>query len=90
MTSDVAYQALTLARQANRDIEKHEDICAERYDGINKTMDEIKSILKWAGGFGFTVIITLLGFLAHAQFDANEAAMKALAAKVEAQQQVRP
>ncbi|AOR76549.1 hypothetical protein [Novosphingobium resinovorum] len=67
----VAYQALNLARQNARDIEKHEDICAERYQGIHDAIDEIKGVLWKAGGGAFTVILGVLGFLLVQQLNAN-------------------
>lgn len=90
----VAYEALNLGKQNSRDIEQHEDICAERYRNINNSMTkietsvdkqfgEIKDILKWAGGALFSVIIALLGFLATQQFNANDQARKQAEAKID-------
>lgn len=81
--SRVAYEALNLSKQNTRDIEAHEDLCAERYKNINTSISEIKSILKWAGTTGFVIIIGLLSFLAKAQFDANSTAQRAAQAKIE-------
>lgn len=69
--STVAYEALNLAKQNARDIESHEDICAERYGNIHKAIDEIKGTLKWAGGGAFTIIMAVLGFLLAQQLSAN-------------------
>lgn len=79
----VAYEALNLAREVKRDQLGHEDLCAERYGNIHKEMAEIKGILKWAGGALFSVIIGLLGFLAAAQFNANDQARKVAESKID-------
>lgn len=127
-TAAVAYEALNLSKQNSRDIEAHEDLCAERYDNIHKAIaeikdtakadkaeikkatqdaldevkksstaatDEIKGILKWAGTTVCGIIIALLGFLAAAQFNANDQARRDATAKIELlerqlQQQARP
>jgi len=67
----VAYKALNLAKQNARDIEKHEDVCAERYQGIHDALDEIKGVLWKAGAGAFGIIITMLGFLLVQQLNAN-------------------
>lgn len=66
-----AYEALNLAKQNTRDIEGHEDICAERYAGIHKAIDEIKGTIKWAGTTAFGIIIAMLGFMLVQQLNAN-------------------
>lgn len=81
--SSVAYEALNLSKQNTRDIEAHEDLCAERYNNINNSIGEIKSILKWAGTTGFLIIIGLLGFLAKTTWEAKEQAQEAAATKIE-------
>lgn len=65
----VAYDALNLAKQNERDIDRHEKICAERYEGINETMREIKSLIKSAIGWGVSILLALLGFLLIQQFN---------------------
>lgn len=82
-TASVAYEALNLAKQNARDIESHEDLCAERYGNINKSLGEVKGILKWAGTTLFGIIIALLGFLAAQQFNANDSARKQAEMKIE-------
>lgn len=82
-TARVAYDALNLAKQNARDIENHEEICAERYAGIHASMGEIKNILKWAGGTLFSIIISLLAWLALQQFNANDQARKSAETKIE-------
>lgn len=93
-TARVAYDALNLAKQNERDINHHEDICAERYKNINDSMlaieqradkgfSEIKGILKWAGGALFSIILGLLAFLAQQQFVSNDTARKQAEAKID-------
>ncbi len=72
-TSEVAYEALNLARQNARDIEGHEDICAERYQNIHEKLGMIFRIIAWAGGTGFLLITGLLAFLAKTQFESIKA-----------------
>lgn len=81
--SEVAYQALNLSKQNERDINAHEDLCAERYAHINTSISEIKGILKWAGTTGFLIIIGLLGFLAKTTWEAKEQAQQAASTKIE-------
>lgn len=80
----IAYDALTMAREANdkaeralRDIEGHEDICAERYRNINEKLGMLFKIIAWAGGTGFLLIMGLLAFLAKTQFESINALQKA-------------
>lgn len=70
--SEVAYEARNLARQAGRDITKHEEICAERYAEIRASVKEVKGWITWGGSFALTIVIGLLAFLASAQFKAND------------------
>lgn len=84
--SSVAYEALNLARSTQSDQEKHEDICAIRYQNINDSIADIKGWMKWAGGGAFTLIMSVLAFLAVAQFNANDAARQEQQAKIEALQ----
>lgn len=83
--SKIAYDALNLGKQNARDIEAHEDLCAERYRNINESIAELKSefrstsneqkqILKWAGTTAFGIIITMLGFLGVQVYNANQEA----------------
>ena len=74
----VAYEALNLSRKNAQQIEAHEDLCAERYGfihqsiaGIDASVKEVKGVLWKVGGGAFSIIITVLGFLAVAQFNAN-------------------
>lgn len=85
--SNVAYDALNLAKQAVRDIESHEDICAERYAGIHDKIREIKSLIGWAGGSAFGIIIAVLGFLAIQMISANDQARHDQQTKIDMLQQ---
>lgn len=67
----MAYQALNLARQNERDMESHETICAERYAGIHKGIDEIKGVLWKAGTGAFGLIMAMLAFLVVQQLNTN-------------------
>ena len=79
----VAYDALNLAKQNARDIEHHEDICAERYQGINNAIREIKGWMKWAGTSAFTIVIGMLGFLIVQQFHDNTKVQDNAQAKID-------
>lgn len=85
--AEIAYEARNLARQNARDIEQHEDLCAERYAGIHDKIGEIKGMLKWAGGTGFSIIIGLVGFLAVQMFHQNEQQRRDQELRGQAQQQ---
>lgn len=49
---------------AYQKIEAHEDICAVRYESINKTLDELKADVKGSRNVVWGVLISLLGFMA--------------------------
>jgi hypothetical protein len=83
----VAYDALNLAKQTARDIEQHEDICAERYAGIHTQIGDIKKLIGWGGGLALTTVLCVLGFLAAAQFNSNDQARRDQQTKIEALQQ---
>jgi len=71
------------ARQALNEIESHEDLCAERYGNINDTLRTIKSILGWAGGTIFMMLIGVLGWLISQQVGRNDSDRAVLEAKIE-------
>ena len=75
----VAYEARELARQAQRDIESHEAVCAERYGNINDKLNMLFKIIAWAGGTAFLVVMGLLTYLAKTQFENITALQQALA-----------
>lgn len=66
---EIAYDALNLAKQNERDILQHEKICAERYLGINNSVAELKSLIKTGMGWGFSILMAMLGFLLVQQFN---------------------
>ena len=92
--SSVARQALDLAKDVERRVDSHEDICALRYAQLEASVSavktevassvgDIKKILGWAGAAGFTILIGLLGFFLKAQYDSNQK----LADRIESLQQ---
>lgn len=81
--SRIAYEALDLSKKNARDIESHEDLCAERYAGIHDKIREIKGVITWAGGFAFVTVVGILGFLAQAQFNANDQQQKTQQTRIE-------
>lgn len=96
----VAYEARNIAKDAARDIQSHEEICAERYEGIRATLVKMENsfdkqlgmiwkILASVGGTFFTIIIGLLAFLAKTQWDANAASQSRADTKIEMLQQQR-
>ena len=62
------------AQQALEEISGHEKLCAERYDNINETMKVIKSILGWAGGSLFAILIATLGWMISQQIQSGDRA----------------
>jgi hypothetical protein len=97
----IAYEAQTLAKQAVRDIEQHEDVCAERYGNIHKALAEMKVEFKeanaktsktfwWMFTTGFAILISLLGFLLKAQIDTIAEMAKATAQRSVIMERTRP
>lgn len=82
MAGPTAQEALDAARAAQFDINKHEDVCAERYKNINASIAELKAIVKWAGGLIISLIITVLGWSLVQQLNANEAQKKWMADQI--------
>lgn len=86
----IAYDALTMARDAMakaeqnaRDIEGHEDICAERYENIREKLGMLFKIIAWAGGSAFAIVMGLLAFLAKTQFDQIKTLQSAVGQRTE-------
>lgn len=75
---DVARRALELARDVERRVDGHEDICAIRYKQLDTNINDVKRIISWAGVTGFTVIMGALAFFIKGQFDANVQLQKAV------------
>lgn len=58
----LAQSAMDTANHAKSSIDKHEEVCAVRYEAINTTLHEIRSILKGAA----VLLLTVLGTVAWA------------------------
>ncbi len=82
MTQHVAREALDLAKDVDRRMDGHEDICAIRYrslensiahvkNELSASVGDIKKVLAWAGGTAFIGLIGALSFFLKVQFDAN-------------------
>lgn len=78
----VAREALDLAKDVDRRVNSHEDICALRYEqlhasiaavkkDVGDSVGDIKKVLGWAGATLVVVMMSVLGFFLKAQFDAN-------------------
>lgn len=87
--SAVAYEALNLAKSVDQRVNSHEDLCAERYANINKSVAdlglatttqiaELKGILKWIGVAAFGIMTSLIGFLAIQLWTANNTKIERL------------
>lgn len=75
---EVAREALDLAKDVDRRVNAHEDICAIRYrqleggiGAVKSEIGDVKKIIAWAGTTGFGIIIAALAFFIKAQLDAN-------------------
>lgn len=66
---EAARKAQAKADQVERDINSHEDICAERYKNINEKVGTLFKLVAYGGSTALMLILGLLGFLAKAQFD---------------------
>ena len=77
---NVARDALDLAKDVERRVDSHEDICAIRYKALenglsqlridmNSNVGDIKKVLGWASGLIVITMIGGLGFFLKAQFD---------------------
>lgn len=58
----VAYEARNRAEAAHDKIDGHERLCAERYQNINKSMDDLKTGLKWLTALLLSVLIAVSGW----------------------------
>lgn len=90
----VALAARAKAEQAQRDIDSHEDVCAERYENIHAKLTEMKTefsaqnrriwgLFGWLGGTGFLILMGVLSFLLRAQYDTITAMSKASRDRIE-------
>lgn len=92
MTADAptSREAYDLAHAADNKIAAHEDLCAERYLAINKSLTVIMGLLKWAGGSMFTIIMALLSWSLFQLYTANADQRTASNVKIELlQEQIR-
>lgn len=80
---NTAQVAKTLAEKVERDAIAHELLCAERYRNIEKSIAEIKGIMKWAGSLVIMLILSVLGWSLVQQYNANEATKQRLQEQVE-------
>ena len=63
-----------------RDQKNHEDICAERYDGIRHDIKTLNKRISWAAITVVGVILSVLGWSLNAQYDQAQQTQKALIA----------
>jgi len=75
---DIARKALELARDVERRVDGHEDICAIRYRQLEGSIGDVKKIITWAGTTGFGIIMAALAFFINGQFDANKEMQKTI------------
>lgn len=75
---EVARRALDLARDVERRVEGHEDICAYRYKQLESSIGDVKKTITWAGTTGFGIIMAALAFFIKGQFDANAEMQKTI------------
>lgn len=73
--SNLAREAMDLAREADNKINAHEDLCFERYKHINDSLSRIMKILGWGGTTLATLIIGVLGWAMLELYSANQKAM---------------
>ncbi len=77
------FDAMTMARNAEAQVESHEALCAERYKTINESIaaikvdikekfGEVKKILAWAGITMLTIIIGALSWSLQQQWAAQK------------------
>jgi len=76
--SDLARDAMDLAREADNKINAHEDLCAERYKNINDSLSRITKLMGWGGALLAGMILGLLGWSLNSQVEANKDAISAL------------
>jgi predicted transglutaminase-like cysteine proteinase len=74
-----ANEAMARADAAHIKIEKHEDLCAERYahihtsiSAVDKSVGELKKIVAWGGSTVFGLLILVLGFLGARAINGND------------------
>lgn len=75
---DVARKAWELARDVERRVDGHEDICAIRYRQLEGSVADVRKIITWAGTGAFTLIMSALIYFIQGQFDANKEMQKTI------------
>jgi hypothetical protein len=88
------HRALVLSLLNEQAMESHEKICAERYENIHSSIEEIKQgnekiwgIMWKAGVGGFSLLLTILGFLTMSLLTANQQTQRAIQVKQDLMQQ---
>lgn len=66
---DVARKALDLAKDVERRVDGHEDICALRYKQLEGSIADVKNVIAWVGGTVVLAMIGALAFFLKANFD---------------------
>lgn len=83
MSDDIAREALDLAKDVERRVDSHEDICAIRYaqleasiaavrTEVSSSVGDIKKVLGWVGGLAVVTMLAMLGFFLKAQYDSYQ------------------
>lgn len=91
MTAVIDAVARGRADEAHTKIDGHEQLCAERYQNIHDTLGTMKTILGWAGGSIFSLLVATLGWLVVQQVNQNTDDKAVLRAQVEMlQRQAQP
>lgn len=81
--SAVAREALDLAKDVERRVDSHEDICALRYSQleasiaavkseVSSSVGDIKKLLGWVGSLAVITMLAALGFFLKAQHDSMQ------------------
>lgn len=81
--SATAREALDLAKDVDRRIVSHEDICALRYQQlhneiaavrteVSSSVGDIKKVLGWVGSLAVVTMLAALGFFLKAQHDSMQ------------------
>ena len=89
--SATAREALDLAKDVDRRIDSHEDICALRYQQlhneiaavrkeVSSSVGDIKKVLGWVGSLAVLTMLAALGFFLKAQHDSVQRMQETLRA----------
>ena len=80
---DNATKALFVATETQNDFRNHTETCAARYKDLGDRITTLEADMKeglhsiwrlliWAGGTGFTILMSLLAFLLVQSYERNE------------------